>query len=137
IIGRCRAKCWIIQRKQEDNYSTPITQREVRGHVNVYPQQPSAIAKILPPFIDEVITPICVIFVGSNLPTSEWLQKKAKPLTVRREKVLNALYTDIEINASVFDGQPDETIFPFHIQHVVPTGGIRASTSSYVSDPSL
>ncbi|KAJ7930042.1 hypothetical protein B0H13DRAFT_1595811, partial [Mycena leptocephala] len=69
-----------------------------------------------------------------------------EPLTVRKEKVLNALdwlkthnplYKDIEINASVFDGQPDETIFPFHIQHVVPTGGIRASTSSYVSDLSL
>jgi hypothetical protein len=52
-------------------------------------------------------------------------------------KTHNPLYKDIEINASVFDGQPDETIFPFHIQHVVPTSGIRASTSSYVSDPSL
>ncbi|KAJ7932275.1 hypothetical protein B0H13DRAFT_1857109 [Mycena leptocephala] len=67
--------------------------RGVRGHAIVYPQQPSAIAKILPPLIDEVITPICVIFVGSNPPTSEWLQKKAKPLTVHKEKVLNALYT--------------------------------------------
>jgi hypothetical protein len=75
--------------------------------------------------------------IGSNLPTSEWLQKKAKPLTVRREKVLNALYKDIEINASIFDGQPDETIFLFHIQHVVPIGGIRALTSSYVSDSIL
>jgi hypothetical protein len=62
IIARCREKCWIIQPKQEDDYSTPITQRGVRGSVIVYPQQPSAIAKILPPFIDEVITPICVIF---------------------------------------------------------------------------
>ncbi|KAJ7873195.1 hypothetical protein B0H13DRAFT_1895056 [Mycena leptocephala] len=40
IIARCREKCWIIQPKQEDDYSTPITQRG-----------PSAIAKILPPFI--------------------------------------------------------------------------------------
>jgi hypothetical protein len=88
IIARCRAKCWIIQPKGEDDYSTPITQRGsgVRGHVIVYPQQSSAIAKILPPFIDEVITPICVIFVGSNPPTTEWLQKKAKPLTVRKER---------------------------------------------------
>ncbi|KAJ6525417.1 hypothetical protein B0H19DRAFT_872566, partial [Mycena capillaripes] len=143
MIARCRAKCWIIQLKEEDDYSTPITQRGVRGHVIVYPQRPSAIAKVLPPSIDEVITPICVIFVGSNPPSKEWLQKKAKPLTVRKEKVLgaltwlkahNPLYKDIEINTSVFDGQPDETIFPFHIQHVIPTSSISASTSSYVPE---
>ncbi|KAJ6562049.1 hypothetical protein B0H19DRAFT_870868, partial [Mycena capillaripes] len=143
MIAICRAKCWIIQLKEEDDYSTPITQRGVKGHVIVYPQRPSAIAKVLPPSIDEVITPICVIFVGSNPPSKEWLQKKAKPLTVRKEKVLgaltwlkahNPLYKDIEINASVFDGQPDETIFPFHIQHVIPTASISASTSSYVPD---
>ncbi|KAJ7475571.1 hypothetical protein B0H11DRAFT_1646874, partial [Mycena galericulata] len=145
MIARCRAKCWIIQLKEEGDYSTPITQRGVRGHVIVYPQKPSAIAKVLPPSIDEVITPICVIFVGSSPPTSEWLQKKAKPLTVRKEKVLNALswlkihnalYKDIEIDTSVFDGQPDEAIFPFHIQHVIPSGGIDASTSSYVPNDS-
>ncbi|KAJ7433342.1 hypothetical protein B0H11DRAFT_1732885, partial [Mycena galericulata] len=141
MIARCRAKCWIIQLKEEGDYSTPITQRGVRGHVIVYPQKPSAIAKVLPPSVDEVITPICVIFVGSNPPTSEWLQKKAKPLTVRKEKVLNALrwlrshnpfYKDVEIDSTVFDGMPDETILPFHVQHVVPSGGIDSSTSSYV-----
>jgi hypothetical protein len=146
MIARWRAKCWIIQLKEEDDYSTPITQRGVRGHVIVYPQRPSEIAKVLPPSIDDVMTPICVIFVGSNPPTSEWLKKKAKPLTVRKEKVLNALawlkthnplYKDIEINASVFDGQPDETIFPFHVQHVVPSGGIVASTSSYVPESDI
>ncbi|KAJ7748829.1 hypothetical protein DFH07DRAFT_691796, partial [Mycena maculata] len=143
MIARCRAKCWIIQLKEEGDYSTPITQRGVRGHIIVYPQKPSAIAKVLPPSIDEVITPICVIFVGSNPPTLEWLQKKAKPLTVRKEKVLNALtwlqkhnplYKDVDINSSVFDGQPDEAILPFHIQHIIPSTGINASTSSYVSD---
>ncbi|KAJ7482133.1 hypothetical protein B0H11DRAFT_1724141, partial [Mycena galericulata] len=104
-----------------------------------YPQKPSAIAKVLPSSIEEVITPICVIFVGPSPPT-ERLQKKAKPLTVRKEKVLNALawlskhnplYKDVEINARVFDGLPDETILPFHIQHVIPSGGIDATTSSY------
>ncbi|KAJ6467327.1 hypothetical protein C8R45DRAFT_757791, partial [Mycena sanguinolenta] len=144
MIARCRAKCWIIQLKEEGDHSTPITQRGVRGHVIVYPQTPTAIVKVLPPSIEEVTTPICVIFVGSNPPTSEWLQKKAKPLTVRKEKVLralswlkshNPLYKDVEINASVFDGQPDEVVLPFHIQHVVPSAGIDSSTSSYVPDP--
>ncbi|KAJ7504079.1 hypothetical protein B0H11DRAFT_1608502, partial [Mycena galericulata] len=143
MIARCRAKCWIIQLKEEGDYSTAITQRGVRGHVIVYPQKPSAIAKVLPPSLEEVITPICVIFVSSSPPSSEWLQKKAKPLTVRKEKVLSALawlsehnplYKDVEINASVFDGLPDETILPFHIQHVIPSGGIDATTSSYTPD---
>ncbi|KAJ7667189.1 hypothetical protein B0H17DRAFT_834371, partial [Mycena rosella] len=143
MIARCRAKCWIIQ-LEEDDHSTPITQRGVRGHVIVYPQRPSDIAKVLPPSIEEVVTPICVIFVGSNPPTKEWLQKKAKPLTVRKEKVLaaldwlklhNPLYKDVEINRHVFDGQPDETILPFHVQHILPSAGIDATTSSYVPRP--
>jgi hypothetical protein len=37
MVARCRAKCWIIQLKEEDDYSTPITQRGVRGHEIVYP----------------------------------------------------------------------------------------------------
>ncbi|KAJ7715906.1 hypothetical protein DFH07DRAFT_762641 [Mycena maculata] len=91
MIARCRAKCWIFQLKEEDDHSTPITQRGVRGHVIDYPQRPSDIVKVLPPSIEEVVTPICVIFVGSNFPTKEWLQKKAKPLTVRKERVMAAL----------------------------------------------
>jgi len=71
MIARCRAKCWIIQLKEEDDYSTPMTQRGARGHVIVYPQRPSDIAKVLPPSIDDVVTPICVIFVGSNPPTKK------------------------------------------------------------------
>ncbi|KAJ7899657.1 hypothetical protein B0H13DRAFT_1446995, partial [Mycena leptocephala] len=88
MTARCRDKCWIIQLKEDDDFSTPITQRGVRGHVIVYPQRPSDIAKILPPSIEEVVTMICIIFVGTNRPTEEWLQKKAKPLTMRKEKVM-------------------------------------------------
>ncbi|KAJ6548847.1 hypothetical protein B0H19DRAFT_1211594 [Mycena capillaripes] len=144
MIARCRAKCWIIQLKEEGDYSTPITQRGVRGHVIVYPQRPSDIAKVLPPSIDEIVTPICVIFVGSNPPTQEWLQKKAKPLTVRKEKVMaalswlkthNPLYKNVEINHHVFNGQPDEAILPFHVQHILPSTGIASATSSYIPTP--
>ncbi|KAJ6613653.1 hypothetical protein B0H10DRAFT_1679138, partial [Mycena sp. CBHHK59/15] len=119
-------------------------QRGVQGHVIVYPQQPSDIAKVLPPSIEEVVTPICVIFVSSNPPTKEWLQKKAKPLTVCKERVMaaldwlksyNPLYKDIEINHHVFDSQPSETIFPFHVQHILPSASINATTSSYVPAP--
>lgn len=92
MIALCRAKCWIIQLR-DDDYQTdiPITQRGVRGHIIVYPQRPSAVARTLPPSISDITTPICVIFVGSKPPTPEWLKEKARPLIVRKEKVLAAL----------------------------------------------
>jgi hypothetical protein len=46
MIARCRAKCWVIQLKEEGDYSTPITQRGVRGHFIIYPQRPSDIAAL-------------------------------------------------------------------------------------------
>ncbi len=91
MIARCRAKCWIVQLKEESNISVPNSQRGVKGHIIIYPQRPSAVATILPPSLEEVSTPICVIFVRSLPSTKEWLEKKAKPLTIRREKVRHAL----------------------------------------------
>jgi len=62
-------------------------QRGLREHVIIYPQRPGAIAKILPPNIDEVTSPVCVLFMGAAKPTAEWLQKNSKPLTVRACKM--------------------------------------------------
>ncbi|KAJ6455262.1 hypothetical protein C8R47DRAFT_996842, partial [Mycena vitilis] len=144
MIALCRAKCWIIQLRDDDlssESSVPITQRGVRGHIIIYPQRPSAIARSLPPSLSDVITPICVIFVGSVSPSAEWLKTKAKPLTVRKERVLNALawlkvhnhlYRDVVIDRDVLLDQPDEFIPPFHIQHVIPNAGIDSTTSTYV-----
>ncbi|KAJ6542374.1 hypothetical protein DFH09DRAFT_1249413 [Mycena vulgaris] len=142
MIALCRAKCWIIQLRDDDcDSKIPTTQRGVKGHIIIYPQRPSAIATTLPPSIDDVITPICVIFVGSSPPTQEWLQKKASPLIVRKEKVMTALawlkihnhlYCDVAIDHTVLAGQPDETLLPFHVQHIVPNAGIDSTTSTYV-----
>jgi hypothetical protein len=38
----------------------------MKGHIIIYPQRPEWIATILPPTIDDIVTPICVIFVGSS-----------------------------------------------------------------------
>ncbi|KAJ7026678.1 hypothetical protein C8F04DRAFT_891735, partial [Mycena alexandri] len=142
MIALCRAKCWIVQlREDEAETSIPIAQRGVIGHIIVYPQNPSAIAQSLPPSLEDIITPVCVIFVGSKPPTAEWLRTKATPLIVRKEKVLNALnwlkihnhlYSEIPINKDVLDALPDETIPPFHIQHVLPSRGLESTTSDYV-----
>ncbi|KAJ6527808.1 hypothetical protein B0H19DRAFT_878706, partial [Mycena capillaripes] len=139
MIALCRAKCWIIQLRDEDSGSEsniPSTQHGVKGHLSiVYPQKPSAIAKSLPPSISDTTTPICVIFVGSQPPMEE-----VKPLIVRKERVLKALnwlkthnhlYRDVAINTQILGDQPDEIIPPFHIQHIVPNAGIDSTTSNY------
>ena len=116
------------------------SQRGVKGHIIVYPQRPSTIATILPPPLEEVSTPICVIFVGSSPPTDEWLQKKAKPLAVRREKVQSALlwlkrhnphYKDVLINESVLNSLPPEYTLPVHVEHVLSSDDRDALTARY------
>ncbi|KAJ7616205.1 hypothetical protein DFH06DRAFT_910288, partial [Mycena polygramma] len=145
MVALCRAKCWVVQLRDEDPHM-PITQRGVRGHIIVYPQRPSSVATILPPSIEDIITPICVVFVGAQPPTQEWLKKNATPLIVRKERVMNALawlkrhnhlYKDVKIDNTVFHGHDDTTILPYNIQHIVPSAGIDATTSDYVPGSSL
>ncbi|KAJ7720686.1 hypothetical protein B0H16DRAFT_1230563, partial [Mycena metata] len=147
MIALCRAKCWIVQLREDSSETAgSFSQRGVKGHIIVYPQRPSSIAQSLPPSLDDIITPICVIFVGSSPPSEEWLRTKATPLIVRKEKVLKALewlkihnhlYADIPItiypiNRAVLDSLPEESILPFRIQHILPSAGIDATTSDYV-----
>jgi hypothetical protein len=88
MIARCRAKCWIVQLKEENqSIVMPGVQRGMKGHIIIYPQRPSQIARLLPPNMTDILTPICVLFVGSSPPSQDWLRDKAKPLSVRREKV--------------------------------------------------
>ncbi|KAJ6560619.1 hypothetical protein DFH09DRAFT_1247852 [Mycena vulgaris] len=145
MIALCRAKCWIIQLRDEDPHM-PTTQRGVRGHIIVYPQRPSDIAQTLPPSLEDVITPICVIFVGSHPPSAEWLKTKATPLIVRKERVMNALawlkihnhlYRDVIIDSTVLRDHDDSVLLPFHIQHIVPSAGIDSTTSDYVPGSAL
>ncbi|KAJ3836596.1 hypothetical protein F5878DRAFT_653029 [Lentinula raphanica] len=126
MIARCRSKCWIIQLKEEDGFSASEgTQRGVKGNIIIYPQKPS---------------PICVVFVGSQPPSKDWLRTKAKPLTIRPKVVRNALnwlhghnqfYDDIQINNEVLDNMPDEFLLPVHIEHVLPNSALDSVTSGY------
>jgi hypothetical protein len=58
MIACCRSKCWIIQ-LQEVNQDLVLasTQHGIKGHIIIYPQQPSKIADILPPCVDEITSP--------------------------------------------------------------------------------
>ncbi|KAJ3764588.1 hypothetical protein FB446DRAFT_656299, partial [Lentinula raphanica] len=141
MISRCRSKCWIIQLK-EDQSSTPseTSQRALKGNIIIYPQKVSQVASVLPPNLDELSSPICVVFVGSKRPSDEWLRKHAKPLAIRPGRVLkallwlkahNPLYRDIVINRTLLQSLPDNYILPVHVEHVLPNSALDSLTSGY------
>ncbi|KIK33490.1 hypothetical protein CY34DRAFT_99502, partial [Suillus luteus UH-Slu-Lm8-n1] len=126
MIALCRAKCFILHLREE-SCNIPNAQRGLKGNIIIFPQRPSKVLETLPPSVEEVVTPICVLFVGSSPPTSDWLRKHAKPLIVRREKVRSALvwlldnnplYCDVEIDHARLDHMGEEDILPVHIETV-------------------
>lgn len=124
-VGLRKGKCCIIHLNGDSNVlKSPISQRGLRGHVIIYPKKLGCMANVLPPPMDDVVTPICVVFVGSSPPTKEWLLKSAKPLVIRREKVRNALvwlkennplYKDVCIDHELLDTYEHEFVAPVHI----------------------
>ncbi|KDQ09699.1 hypothetical protein BOTBODRAFT_116812, partial [Botryobasidium botryosum FD-172 SS1] len=141
MIAKCRAKCCIVQLKEKDpDAANPYAQQALKGNIIIYPQKPDNVANILPPPVEEIVSHMCVIFVGSAKPTKEWLKDKAKPLVVHREKVRaalawlkahNPLYKDIAINHDILNGLEEEGILPFEIEHQLPHGSGDETTATY------
>ncbi|KAJ7790954.1 hypothetical protein B0H14DRAFT_2236473, partial [Mycena olivaceomarginata] len=112
----------------------------MKGHTIIYPQQPSVIATVLPPSIAEITSPICILFIGSSPPTSEWLRLHAKPLTVDAQRVRtvlewlkqhNPLYKNISLNEECLQELENNPILPFPIEHIRPNAANEASTARY------
>jgi hypothetical protein len=88
MIALCQVKCWIVQLKKisdPDDVVAPNLQRGLRGYIIIYPQQPDRIAVKLPPSTEDVVSTVCVLFIGSSHPIQEWLDKHAKLLAVRAD----------------------------------------------------
>ncbi|TDL19361.1 hypothetical protein BD410DRAFT_689923, partial [Rickenella mellea] len=120
-------------------------QRGVKGHIIVYPTHPENLGKVLPRSLTEVSKPICVLFVGSNRPTAEWLRTKARPLIARREKVRralewlkvnNPLYHDIIIDDELLSSMPAEDVAPVEITLQEPSTALDAIGDGYDFSPS-
>ncbi|KAJ7776558.1 hypothetical protein DFH07DRAFT_695204, partial [Mycena maculata] len=145
MIARCRSKCWIIQLKEENqDLVLASAQRGIKGHVIIYPQQPSKVANILPPSIEEITSPVCVLFVGSSPPSPEWLREHAKPLAVNAHrirkalewlKIHNPLYRDIQLNEDCLCQLEANPVLPFNIEHIHPTAANEAATARYDTSP--
>jgi hypothetical protein len=123
-----------------DDIMPPNMQKGLRGHVIVYPQSPEMVAKKLPPDINDIVTPVCVLFIESQPPTPAWSNKKAKLLTVRADRIRstlvwlkahNPLYKDIELNEAVIEEIRETPELPFHVQHVLPSDAQDVLQSRY------
>ena len=82
MIGLCRARAIIVRLKeglsgsyQEERSvnSKPQHQRALKGHVIVHPQRPDVVSELLPPSIEDIVAPICVVYTGHEAPSAEWL----------------------------------------------------------------
>ena len=145
IIARCRAKTCIIQLKAEETDTVlPKTQRGMHGHVVIYPQKPDALLDVLPPSVEDICTPICVVFIGSQRSTQDWLRKHAKPLIVRRERVRaaliwlkthNVLYRNIVIDEHSLNTFPTNDVLPAHIEVINERDAGQMLTSRYDTVP--
>ncbi|PBK92437.1 hypothetical protein ARMGADRAFT_930604 [Armillaria gallica] len=141
MIALCRAKCMILQLKEENGtVNLPTTQRGLKGNVIVYPQRPSEVSRMLLPSIDEITSPICILFVGAQLPTQDWLKNHAKPLAVNGRRVRRALawlkthnphYRDILLNEHVLEYLDSNPTLPFSIQHIPLSHSAETLTDRY------
>lgn len=90
--------------------------------------------------MDEITSPICILFVGSKPPTSQWIKDHAKPLAIRADKVRkaliwlkkhNSLYKDIEINEGVLSDLEAGVVPSYHIDHISSSHEIDVRTARY------
>jgi hypothetical protein len=104
----------------------------------VFPQKVDHLVMVLPPSMNDVLTPICVLFTGSSPPSEQWLRTHAQPLIVCREKVRgallwlcanNPLYSDIVIDHAMIDTLAEHAIAPVSIDTQPPSTAETAQGS--------
>ena len=141
LIARCRAKYCIVKlQDHRTNISLPSSQRGIKGNIVVYPQRIGELTSVLPAPVDDVVHPICVMFVGTTLPSRSWLKDKAYPLVVRREvvrqnliwlKAHNPLYKDVEINEARLQALPVDGLLDYKVEHIASSAHLDGLESRY------
>ncbi|PBK86775.1 hypothetical protein ARMGADRAFT_1047806 [Armillaria gallica] len=117
----------IVQLKEEGGIEKDHMQRGIKGHVIVYPQRPSEIARSLPPTVEEIMSPLCVLFVAKPLAVNGAHVRAA----LKWLKANNPLYSDIEINETILQELDSNLNLPFIVQHILPSVAADTLTSRY------
>lgn len=146
MVALCRAKSMIVHLKDEEARLTQRHtdsrhfQRAIRGNIIIHPQRPGKLLDVLPPSVEDIVSSVCVIFVGSSPPTREWLRDHAYPLAARPDRIRkmlywlkahNPLYAEVEINEERLNALPLDGVLPFSIELVDPSAAQDAATSRY------
>ena len=142
MIALCHARCIMVQLKTMRG--NQISQRAYRGHAIFHQQDTTKVETLLPPSIEDILTPICVLFIGSTRPSFKWIREHAKPLVVRADrvrralqwlKINNPLYASITINHEVLNAIEKEGGLPYHVEYADDGKVAAAPTSTH--DPNL
>ncbi|KAK2462432.1 hypothetical protein APHAL10511_005566 [Amanita phalloides] len=95
---------------------------------------------MLPPSIEDILAPICVLFIGASCPTMNWIRDHAKPLIVCANVVRlaltwlkkhNYLYADIELNYDVLQAIDDLGGLPYEVEYSEHENVSSSTVSSY------
>ena len=85
MIALCRARCILVQLRTMRGGAN--SQRAYRGHAIFHQQDTTKVFSLVPPDIEDILSPICVLFIGSTRPSVKWIRENAKPLVVRANRV--------------------------------------------------
>ena len=85
MIALCRARCILVQLRTMRGGAN--SQRAYRGHTIFHQQDTTKVFSLVPPDIEDILSPICVLFIGSTRPSVKWIRENAKPLVVRANRV--------------------------------------------------
>ena len=77
MIALCRSRCIMVQLQSIRGGCN--SQRGYKGHTIFHEQDTGKMATLLPPSIEDILTPICVLFIGSTKPTMCYELVKSQP----------------------------------------------------------
>ncbi|KAF8332955.1 hypothetical protein F5887DRAFT_822739, partial [Amanita rubescens] len=148
MVALTRQKGIILQLKESigSRQSNIMAQRAYRGHTIYFPQDTQFVATVLPPPVEDIVNHICVLFVGSEPPTTDYLRQNARPLAVRPDRVRHALlwlkennhlYRDITLNEEVLESIEQNGGIKFSVTQVDKSVVHDDATTGYFDQYSI
>jgi Helitron helicase-like domain at N-terminus len=145
MIALCRARLIMVQLKSVRG-SGQCAQHAFRGHTIFHQQDIGKIATHLPPSIEEIVSHVCVLFIGPTKPHNLWIRQHAKPLVVRADVVRraliwlknnNPLYASVNINHTVLNEIEDAGGLPYKLEFELVQDISTATVTGHVPEVNM